>query len=178
MMTVLFFALMGMIKGGWHWRIKPLKALDHGVAGFFLDGSRLSTLFVLIWASLSVDTWTGLWFSIAWFLGNISSMGEEAGAIGRAGRIWGPYVEKLGRDREFGLKMGMMRGVYLGALLTLATFTSTPSPWFIVAGASFPLAYFAGSTLHWKIHKTDSWAYAEPIYYGIIGIAAYYWLKQ
>lgn len=182
MISAIFFALMMMIKGGWHWHLTiwrkdgrwiHLEDLDRGVLGFFLDGSRLSTITVLIVVSVLIDPLQGLAFALAWFIGNIASMGEEAGAIGPPPR--GPYIEN-GFGQRYGVLKGLQRGIYLGALLTLSTFVTEPSPWFIVAGASFPVCYFAGQSLQWKIHKTTSWAYAEPIYGAVIGIAAWYWL--
>lgn len=172
-MSIVFFTLMMTIKGGWHWRIPQIKALDDGVMGFFLDGTRLSTLLVLGYVGSLTDPLIGLFFALAWFVGNLASMGEEAGAIGPPAR--GPYIEK-GFGQAYGVKKGLQRGIYLGALLTFATFASDPSPWFIVAGATFPLCYFAGQYLYLKIHKTSSWAYAEPIYGLVIGLAVNQWL--
>lgn len=173
MISIIIFTLLYSIKGGWHWRIPKLKSLDHGVMGFFLDGTRLSSILALIYiAVMADDPIKGLLFGLAWFVGIMMSMGEEAGAVGRYGHAWGPYIDK-GFGREYGVKKALQRGVFLGALLTLAT-GFTP---FIVAGATFPIVYFAGSTLTYLIEKRpQSWPYAEPIYGAMIGIAAYLWL--
>lgn len=191
MITVLAFSALYSIKGGWHWNIPGLKALDHGVVGFILDGTRLSSILAAIYIGHHADMQTGLLFGLAWFIGVCMSMGEEAGAIGRWGSAWGPYLKwmpettfyrvpkplkpVLGRDvfpiqegQLYGWKKGLQRGVFLGALLTLAT-GYTP---FILAGASFPVAYFLGSSLTYLITKRPkSWTCAEPIYGAIIGMA-------
>lgn len=109
----------------------------------------------------------------------VMSMGEEAGAVGRWGHAWGQYIRVKDVDgenpfgRSYGVKKALHRGVFLGALLTLAT-GFTP---FILAGASFPLVYFLGSTLTYLImKKPQSWTLAEPIYGAVIGIAAVFYV--
>lgn len=168
-MIPLIFAILGCIKGGSHWNIPKLKELDHGVLGFLIDGTRLTTLIVTIWMVWAAGP-VGFLIGLAWFLGIASSMGEEAGASGTYKEWWGPY-KNFGRS--YGIKKALQRGIYQGALLTLVT-GYTP---FIVAGATFPICYFVGQSLYTLIHNKNSTAYAEPVFYGVIGVAFSFYLE-
>lgn len=172
-MASVVFAVLYMIKGGWHWRIPYLKTLDHGVMGFFLDGTRLASILAALFIGAYQGPWIGAAFGLAWFVGTIPSMGEEAGAIGRLGHQWGPYIEK-GFGSAYGWKKGLQRGVFMGAMLTLITGFAP----FILAGALFPVLHFIGQELHYRIHKQDGWAYAEPLIGFAMGVAVQLYLQR
>ncbi len=169
MIHIIIFSILMAIKGGSHWRYVPSGwSGKNKVADWFLDGTQLSSFIAGIWAGVFIDPLTGFLFGIAWWVGNMASLGEEVGAIGRLGKSWGPYLDWLGKDGvEYGWKKGLQRGIYLGAMLALATGNTA----LIVAGAALPPVYWVGQTLHWKIKNTDSWAWAEPIYGALIGAA-------
>ncbi|MET3414769.1 hypothetical protein [Methylobacterium sp. 1030] len=173
MIPVLVFAALMAIKGGWLGRIPGWTAFQNSnmATERIFDGSIISACLAGLYVGMIHDPLAGVAFALAWFTGNAPSMGEEAGAIGTYRRGWGDYVE-AGFPRSMGWKKGLQRGVFLGACLTLPTFLDDPSPWFILAGALFPAVYWAGQSLHYAFHKTDSWAYAEPIYGAALGIAA------
>lgn len=171
-LCILFFAALYAIKGGWLGKIPGFNGFmrSNKVLDFVLDGTRLSSLLAGLFAGQFMPAPQAALFGLAWFVGVMVSMGEEAGAIGRAGRSWGPYIEWLGgKGRAFGWKKGVQRFVFMGALLALATgYTG-----FIVAGAFVPVIYWLGSTLHYLIHRKDSWAYAEPAVGALFGLVFY-----
>lgn len=184
-LAIPFFAALMMIKGGWLKRIPLWKRLDDkldqhqdgtiqnvlfNVGAWIIDGNNLSAL--ILWAVAGSILPFGLATSIAlaWWIFVISSMGEEAGAVGDYTGGWGPYVEHF--DRKYGVKKALIHGISGGALLTIATgFIG-----FIFAGATFPICYFVGSSIYKFLHKQGSWAYAEPIYGAVFGIAAAYYI--
>lgn len=189
MISVLAFTLFMMIKGGWHWRIPGLERFKEGAIGWFIDGTQLSAILAGTYIGFHAGIGQGALFALAWWIGVMMSMGEEAGAVGRWGHAWKQYIEWMpelksvqifGRTlfeyregRAYGVKKAIQRGVFLGALLTLAT----AFPGFILAGASFPIAYFLGSSLTFlTTKKPESWTGAEPIYGAIVGLAAAHYL--
>jgi len=86
-------------------------------------------------------------FGLFWYIGNSASMRDPAGPD------W---------------KLAVLRGVFTGACLTFATgLTGEPNVWYILAGASMPLVYRAAI----KLSRGLSWAWAEPAYGAILGLA-------
>lgn len=159
----IFFPLMMMLKGGWLNKIEAYNAWErkqHKVVQWFLDGTNASAILVGIFALTKLDPTMALLFGVAWWLYMMSSMGEEAGAVGDYNGGWGQYVENEDFGRRYGIKKAVTHGIAGGALLAAAS----DCWWFIIAGALFVPVYFIGSSVYLLIHKTRSWAYAEPIY--------------
>lgn len=180
-LIITIFAALYAIKGGWHWRIKFLTVIKDKLPfiKWFVDGTQLSSFLAAVTVGLYTDPIAGALFGLAWWLGVMPSMGEEAGAVGRWGHAWGQYIRSIdpkdGKpafDRSYGIKKAIQRGVFLGALLTLVT-GYTP---FIIAGATFPIAYFIGTSFAYYVLKQDGWAPAEPLYGAFLGIAAAYYM--
>ena len=186
---ILIFSALFMIKGGWLGRIKWWKSFDdrlkepagskikdirNKVASWFIDGSNLSALILLVvMAAIQPDFTVAVTFAVAWWIWIISSMGEKAGAVGDYKGGWGPYVDAEEFKRRDGVKDAFIFGIAGGALMSAAS-----GFWaFIIAGASFPVVYFLGSSLYLLIHKSRSWAYAEPLYGIPFGIIYYLWLQ-
>ena len=173
LLCIPLFSVLYALKGGWHARLFP-KLLEfmkrNPVADFFLDGTRLSTALCATALAPLAGVQTACIFAVAWLLAVAPSVGEEAGGIGDYKENWGPYAENF--EDSYAWKKGLQRGAYAGALLSLASgYTG-----FILAGLSFPAVYFAGSSVYRYFHGRRSWAYAEPLYGGIMGIAAAMWL--
>lgn len=189
-LTILIFAGLYAIKGGALGLVPRWSTLTktNAITRFALDGTRLAAVLAGLFIALQVDKTTGALFALAWFIGTIPSMGEEAGAIGTYRRHWGPYLQWMPQAKSllklrgkewfvregvtFGWKKGAQRGVWMGASLALATQDTA----FIWAGLAFPLCHFAGQSLYYAIHKDDSWAYAEPLIGAVFGIAAAHWM--
>lgn len=114
------------------------------------------------------DVIRGLLFGAAFILSVAPSMGEENGAIGRTGLCWGPYVDNPDDfGRSYGIKKGIQRGVFIGAVMTLATGSLAYIPF----SALYVPLIFVTQELHWQFKREDSWAWSEPaiglVMYGI-----------
>ena len=182
----LIFSAIYAVKGGSLGYIPGFKKLKESnpVTDFILDGTRLAALLAGAYMFAHVGMSEGAQFALAWFLGTIVSMGEEAGAIGHYRKHWGPYVEWMPeavrlfkfRGKEYftrrgviyGWKKGLQRGVWMGAALTLAT----GYPGFILAGLTFPFCHFIGQSLWFRLTGKDSWVLAEPLIGFVFGLAA------
>lgn len=142
-----------------------------------VDGSIISCFVIFITVLLttqSIDTAT--YFTLAWVL-ILSSMGEEAGAAGDYKGGWGPYIElkdnqgnvKLGRN--YGLKKGVQYGAFGCGAMALVMEGAWPL-W--IAGVSFPLVYYIGTSAKTFITGRRDWAWAEPLWGAVIGLAYYF----
>lgn len=179
---IAFFSFMVALKGGLIGHVfkqfgkeEKWKAFKEQniVTNFVLDGSFLSAVASGFFIGAHTGWLVGLLFAIAWFTGWAMSIGEEVGAIGRLKLNWGPYVKWLGASeaREFGWKKGLHRGTFLGACLSLAMYSIAHNEIIILVAALFPATYFLGNEIYYRIHKSDSWFYAEFIFGAIIGAA-------
>lgn len=103
---------------------------------------------------------------LAWLVAVAPSMGEEAGAVGGYKGAWGEYVTD-GFGRSYGVKKAVQRGVFTGAVLALVFW----HPAVLLAGATFPVAYFIGISIEQYRTKqaAASWHLAELIYGAAIG---------
>lgn len=174
-----YFAIMVGIKGGLLGKIADAlgKKLQwkafrkNKIIDFIFDGNFLSAVLSGIFVGHYTTWLVGLLFAGAWFIGWIVSLGEEIGAIGRFGKNWGPYVDWLGAKagRIFGWKKGLQRGVFLGACLSLAMYSVPFNELLIITCTLFPLIYFIGNDLYYRVHKADSWFYSELLIGGAIG---------
>lgn len=152
MLSILIFALAYTLKGGQF----PLYA-----------GRLLSALLVFAYAiNTSLDLSLSLMITTAWLLAIASSMGEEAGAIGRYGHWWGEYREH-GFSRSYGVKKGLQRGVWIGAMFSVVM--GYASLFIPVLGIGFVAAHFIGQELYYRIHGRDDWKYSEALIGALIG---------
>lgn len=184
--TILYFGAMYAIKGGWLGMIPGVEDLrdKSKILDRLLDGKVISTIGVFAFFAVMLGIYGGrglLWdlliapalFSAAWLIAVAPSMGEEAGACGRIGHAWGDYIEK-GFGRSYGIKKALQRGVWIGAPFTVLT----GLPHFILLGLLFPVIHFAMQEIHYRVHKTDSWKYAEPVVGAVcvgVGMAIYFY---
>lgn len=173
-MSIIIFSILYAIKGGWLWNIPKAEKLKC----WLTDGTQLSSILAGLYVGYCTDPIQGILFGLAWWVGVMVSMGEEAGSIGHYKGWWGGYKTR-GFDRSYGIKKSIQRGIFLGSLLTIATNETL----FIIAGATFPVCYFLGSSLHLLIEGKkstykDSWALAEPLYGAVIGIAVFLYLGK
>lgn len=188
--SILFFAAMYAIKGGWLGMIPGVKELREKSKIFdrLLDGKVASTIGVFVFFVVAFHLQLGSlvphglpWYQLyivtplllaaAWLIGVAPSMGEEAGAVGRIGRAWGDYID-AGFGRSYGIKKALQRGVFLGAPFTIVT----GDPIFLILGALFPVMHFVGQQIYYMIHRVDSWKYAEPLIGAVcigIGVGSY-----
>lgn len=191
--SILLFSSLFMIKGGWLKRIpwwkdfdrrmdllgkNDIETLRNHIVSWVIDGNNLSAL--ILWVAASAahpDFLTASAFAFGWWIFVISSMGEEAGAVGDYKYAVGPYITFLNPDeksnrktlgRKYGIKKSVILGVAGGSLMA----APIDHWWFMAAGATFPVVYFVGSSIYRFIHKAGSWAYAEPLYGVPFGIAA------
>ena len=191
LISILYFAAMYAIKGGWLGMIPGVKDLraKAWIYDRLLDGKVASTIGVFLFFAVALQLQLGKlvpfglpWHELyivtpgllaaAWLIGVAPSMGEEAGAIGRIGRAWGEYVQYPEFGRAYGVKKALQRGVWLGAPFTVLT----GLPHFILLGLLFPVIHFAGQQIYYMIHKADGWKYAEPLVGGVcigIGVGIY-----
>jgi hypothetical protein len=168
-------ALLYAVKGGQHGTVRRYIAARAGLkfdsAGEPYD---MSITQAVLWRVLDGKIVSSVGFGIltlnpvaglCWLIGVAPSIGEEIGAIGGYKGNW--------RDEGqlWGWKRGVIRGVFLGALLALAM--PAQSTALIVAGAAFPAAYFAGVSIgQARTGKTrPGWRLAEWIYGAVIGAA-------
>lgn len=199
MLSIPVFAIAYMLKGGWLGKIQGWddSVKELGLAGKLLSGKLLAGLVVFLFcAAVSGDWIHGVIMTAAWVLAVPPSMGEEAGAIGRLGHWWGDYKDavysatfpahrKAGMpvfDRSYGVIKGVQRGAWIGAVFTVAGATylslvkgidvmpielvfSIP-----IMTVGFVAAHFIGQEIYYRVHKQDSWAYAEPIVGVLIGL--------
>lgn len=166
-----FGLAIGSLKTAWqnkeYWGlVKHLFTLPfNAFAKWFLDGSVISLFIVAIYVatsqpSLVVTVLCALSWCLIW-----SSMGEEAGAAGDYKQWWGKYFDR-GFPRDYGLKKGVQYGVFVTFGMSLALGSWCP----VIAGATFPLCYFAGNSLYrWHTGKRG-WPYSEPIWGAVIGL--------
>lgn len=180
---------MIMIKGGWlgripawkRWHEERKEALESSSTpsvkwvvlkafDWLLDGTQLSA-FIMLFAIEALMPGYGAAFALAWWLWVLSSMGEEAGAVGDHKEAWGPYIDH-GFGRGFGIKKAMIHGFFGGALLALAT----GWVWFIPALATFPIVYFIGNSLNRVIFEERGWAISEILYDIVILVSILTWV--
>jgi len=180
--AVIIFAIAYAIKGGWigkiqgwdEWRDSQPIAIQKITGGKFI-----SALLVFVFLLLSsFDPVYAVVMLAAWLLAVSPSMGEEAGAIGRWGTWWGDYrvavypnTDKFVFNRSYGVLKGVQRGVWMGAVFTVAGATALSIP---IMGLGFVAAHFAGQELYYRLHKRDSWAYSEPMIGALIGICLFF----
>lgn len=196
LVTILYFGAMYAIKGGWLGMIPRVDALRESSKFWdrVLDGKVASTIGVYAYFAVVLSVYGGMvWYwdlliapamcSVAWLISVTPSMGEEAGAVGRIGAWWGDYKDAIygpdhedaGKpvfDRMYGIKKSLQRGLWIGAPWTVLTGLSH----FLLLGLLFPFIHFAMQEVFYKIHKTDSWKYAEPVVGAIcigVGVAIY-----
>ena len=175
-LIVLICGFLYAIKGGsgaslfknWNYVRGKNKLLDR-----LLDGKTASTLGMIVMAIiLTGDVYYALALPVAWLLAVAPSMGEEHGAIGDYKEWWGPYrLKQFGRD--YGIKKGIQRGVFMGALFTLVTgFT----PFILFSGLFVPLVWM-GQSLNRLILKEPGWTLAEPLIGAfVVGVPLALWV--
>lgn len=176
LISMIVFSLLVSIKGGlvgvilnkyglgeWWDKFNSLP-----VIGFFCEGKFISGFLAAIYVSFFIPFWSAALFGVLWWAVWSPSLGEEIGAIGRLKHSWGQYVEWLGYDegRKFGWKKGLQRGVLIGAGLSIPTGSAL-----IIGSLLFPACYFCGNQIHFSLHKSDSWFYAEIIFGAVLGAA-------
>lgn len=188
LLSIIFFTAALMLKGGWLGRIpgwnefakyhpheKKLKDYASHVKAWFLDGTQLSAFLVWVYLAAAQPYFIkACGFAFIWWIIVMTSMDEEAGAVGDYKGGWGPYVESAKLGRSFGVRKAEHYGLLGGCLLAIVSGCDA----FVVALATFPLCYFAGNSLHLYLHKYRSWAYSEIIWGAVIGVAAGLWLNQ
>lgn len=166
----ILFAVAYAIKGGqgddvlsnWNKVRSRNKVLNR-----LLDGKVLSTALVLIGCAFysiqaqvnlglgSNATISVLFIGIAWLLSVAPSLGEEYGSI--RNDLSSQY--QLYFDREYGLKKAVQRGVWMGAMMTLAT----GYVGFIVASFAFvPLAWVSLNYIK-GFKPFDAWGWSEVL---------------
>ena len=168
MLTILIFICAYMIKGGWLARIPAWLILKKKIPYNLGDGTIVSSILVFLSIFILYDLSYAIYAVIAWLLAVTPSMGEEAGAIGRYKYAWGDYIDK-GFTRSYGIKKGLQRGAWMGAMFTL--FFGSPYIFIPFLTLGFIGSHFIGQELYYRIHKTDSWAYAECLLGFIFGLS-------
>lgn len=169
---ILLSALFMRIKGGGP-NVAPLwfRARDGGIDSAFM---------VVILAGFYINWWMALLFGLAYWAVNTMSMSEEVSAAGGYKGNWpdgrdswfgSKALTWIKNDRVWGWASGGLRGAFIGACLALCSW----NPWFILAGASFPLCYYIGVSIRQfqtgQIEpKDDAWAWGEWIWGGALGM--------
>jgi len=163
-------AALYAIKGGQHGRVPLIAKLrKNKIMDGVLDGKVVSPLVMALLAGPLVGA--------AWLAGVAPGMGRIVGNIGGYRGNWmadeTPYPEELsGIYAAEGWKAGVQRGVFMGALLALATGNTA----FIVLGALFPACAWLGVSV--KQFTTGlrvvDWVWYEVIFGAVIG-AGFIW---
>lgn len=129
-------------------------------------------------------------FAVGWLVAVAPSMGEEHDAIGRIKWAGGKYIKwmpeiktvkmfgkplfKYREGRMYGIKKGLLRGMWMGGIMCLVTW----SPVFIITSFLFVPSVFVGQQLGWMILKKNGWALAEPIIGAFVfGLSVYFGLN-
>jgi len=163
-------ALLGRIKGGGP-DIAPKWFLD-------LNGKLISAYLFGFLCLLYYDWNIAVLMGFMWWIGNKPSMSEVVSAIGgyfghwfqdRDAWVLDFLTSWIKNERIWGVATGILRGAYTGICLALPS----QNPWFILAGALFPVCYFIGVSIEqFYMKKTQvSWHWGEWIWYGVIGAA-------
>lgn len=173
MITVIYFSLAYMVKGGWLSRIIPgfdgLRDDDDATARL-LNGHFISGIMVFLYGLLTRDPAFAVAVTCAWIIGVFMSVGEEVGSIGRLHHWWGVYRDR-GFRRTFGIKKALQRGAFMGCAFTLVTHSTLFIP---VLSIGFVAAHFVMQEIYFRLHKADSCAYAEPVIGALIGFCLAY----
>lgn len=169
MFTVLACSGLFAIKGGQHGPlIKKLidRAWDHSFKlGWIVEKATDGTLVSSVLFGILMGSPLA---ALAWLTGVCLSVGEEIGSIGGFRGNWRP------EGRRWGWRAGVIRGVFLGAMLALAI--PDHSTGLILAGAMFPLCAFIGVSLE-QLRTgavSVSWRWFEWIYGGVLGLGVVY----
>lgn len=141
MIEILVCSILMRIKGGGHGFIR--NKIKNKTLHRLLDGKILSTLGFGILV-FTIDPWLAIPGALGWLAGVSPSIGEDIAEL-----------------RKNNWKPALIRGVFLGAMLSLTLW----NPLFILIGPFFPLSYWLSD----KIDPTD-WKYAEYILGAIIGV--------
>ncbi len=178
MITILIFSLAYSIKGGLLGRYKPFEdwrdANIPKFGGKFFSAFLMAVLFLVQGEGIEYAL---IWL-VAWLLAVTPSMGEEAGAIGRWNHWWGDYRfavypfghAKAGKqvfNRSYGVLKGVQRGAWMGAMFCCAGATTLSIP---IMAIGFVAAHFLGQEAYYRIHKSDSWVYVEPVVGALLGL--------
>jgi len=137
---ILLFTACYFIKGGALGKIHAYRLIEkkNKYYAAILDGSYISSFLMAAFINPV--------FALFWFIGNSPDIGDAA-------RNW---------------KLGVQRGIFLGACLTFATgLTGGPNIWLIIAGATFPIWYI-GSL---KLTHGMTWMWAEIVFGAVLGIS-------
>ncbi len=160
-LSVVVFALAYMIKGGW-FSLRFPKLISAAIIFDFILLTTHDLMFSII-------------LSAVWILAVSPSMGEEAGSVGRWKKWWGDYKDAYSQerdnfifDRSYGVKKWLQRGVWTGAIFSIAL--GNPALFVPVLGLGFVACHYTMQEVYYRIHRTDSWAYAEPAYGALIGL--------
>lgn len=112
--------------------------------------------------------------ALGWLAGVAPKMGRIVGDIGGYRGNWNAdqeqYIRSEARAAAInGWKAGVQRGVFMGAMLTLAT----DNLWFIVAGAAYPATVYLGVSIQQKItgKYAADWHWHELLFGAVIGLA-------
>ncbi len=193
---IALFALFYALKGGsgktlfpWWEKFRASNVFTERL----LDGKVISTIGVFIFGlfaqletisinggafgvpEYTLDLHGAIFLAVAWLLAVAPSLGEEHGAIGRVGHAWGSYVTSPNVfGREYGVKKGLQRGVWMGACMALVT-GFIP---FICTSLLFVPAVFIGQEITFRLTGRDGWALSEPIIgAAVFGLGVALWLS-
>lgn len=177
------------IKGGGHYPVRHFIEEKAGVfreKGEIIEPEELDLKQEIIVRALDGKTISPIMFAIlaknplaaVGFLAGVApSIGEELGAIGGVKGYWnkdkrdswfGSGLIMPENQRTWGFASGFLRGLFLGGCLALTTL----NPWFILAGASFPVVYFIGVSIEQVIQNkvSVSWYIGELLYGAALGL--------
>lgn len=186
------FAVLYALKGGSGPHLFKNWAYVREKSDFYdrlLDGKVISTILAFItvalfttsfpdlqtaqdWGVVKILLMTPALFALGWLVSVAPSMGEEHGAIGTSQGGWGQYVvavypgtERKAFGRGYGVKKGIQRGIFIGAVM--AAFTGFLP--FVLWSLAFVPMVFIGQELYFRWKGQNSWVLSEPL----IGLFCY-----
>lgn len=153
MISIIVFAIAYLMKGGQF----PL------LYGKIFSGFLVFDYLILF---TGIGLYGSLLFTTAWMLAVTPSMGEEAGSIGRFKYWWGKY-RNLGFTRSYGVKKGLQRGCWMGAMFAIATGSVVSIP---IMTLGFVASHYIGQEIFYREFKKDNWVLSEAMIGSLIGI--------
>ncbi len=179
MIYIVIFSLLHMIKGGLLVSIPAVEnAIKKPVFKYVFDGKIVSSLVCIPVCILAgFPEWQAMIFAAAWWVSMSPSLGEEIGAIGGYKGVWldlDGNEDYTIKNTEGGWKKGVQRGIFTGAILSLAAW----NPLLVIAGATFPVCVWCGISIgqlySGNIQEHKGWRIYEGIFGAAIGLA--FWM--
>jgi hypothetical protein len=166
--AIITFAIAYSLKGGWIFKIPQYAAWHEKRSDLFkkIFSCKLQAAIVVFLFALFMGDYNPFLIVMAWILAVSPPIRDEALSVGRIGH-WSGVFKDAGYSRQSSIVKAVQRGAWMGAVFTVIGF---PSLSIVIMAFGFPVAYFLAQEAYYRIHKIDSWTYAEPMVGALIGV--------